>query len=403
MKASHFPELGQLEVIEVYTYYDEPVLFAARNERDGLFLAALSKDTNEDRIWTYAPMSERRFQEVRSGGIDLNQAFKEVEGGFLYLVTLPKREASQGSGKWVIASQLAEDELPKAGDCLDLNTVTLPMHAVPDVVRQAHQARKEVLALRFEFAGMRRTEAPAGLIGQVLDTLQQLVLAVGQAKEGKGTSRGSFPKELVDQMALSLTGVFAGSFGVELHANASADLFGASHIREALSEVFRLIEVSEADEQLLASLNELKGRTTQKYKQFLSRFPGAIQKVDVHWGSPQDERSRVVTMTTEAAAHALEAISRLEPSAPLEYDVLARLVGINVRTKTYEIWDVNENRKFSGKILDEAAPNVEHATVNNIYAATIREESEVTATGEPETKYRLLRLSVDEGQQTRSD
>lgn len=67
-----FPELGALEVFEVYEFYDEPVLFAARNGRDELFLVTLAEDDSARRSWLYAPMSRRRFLEVRSGGIDLH-------------------------------------------------------------------------------------------------------------------------------------------------------------------------------------------------------------------------------------------------------------------------------------------------------------------------------------------
>jgi len=44
-------ELGKLDIVQVYEYYDVPCLFSCTNEKGDLFLAIWS-DTN---IWLYTP------------------------------------------------------------------------------------------------------------------------------------------------------------------------------------------------------------------------------------------------------------------------------------------------------------------------------------------------------------
>ncbi|HUU57416.1 MAG TPA: DUF6575 domain-containing protein [bacterium] len=389
---SGFPELGCLEIIEVYAYYDEAVLYVAHNERDRLFLVTLADDTEDVKNWLYAPMSDRRFNEVRSGGIELRQAFKAAEGGYVYTVSRQKKKEGAYAGKWVKTGDLSDNELPEEGVRLDLPTVTIQPREPIDVVRNAQQINKEVLSLAFNFKDSFRTEAPAGLLGQLLDSFQQVAIAVGQTKLGKGTLRGLVPANIVNQMTLSVAGIFPSSFAVELHANKEADLFGVSPVAEALEEVFRLFESSYSNEELIAVLRDLKGRTPQKYKQFLERFEGGVSSLEARWGSPVKKLEQIARVTDEIAFNAVKTISEMEPSEPIEYTFLGRLIGINIRTKIYEVWDVAENRKYSGKILDEAVPMVEHATINNVYSVTVREDTVTSATGELETKYRLLQL-----------
>ena len=300
-------------------------------------------------------------------------------------------------GRWIPALQLADGLLPLADERLDLSTDTLPAREVLDAARTAQQVRKDVVALRFEFEGSTRTEAPAGLLGQLLDNLQQTVYAVGQAIQGRGTTRAPFPKDITKQMKLSVAGVFPGSFGVELHADEAADLFGESPIGKALEQFVRLLESTPSDNDLMAALSETKGRSALKYRQFLLRFAGGVKKVDVRWGSPKMNTERVVTITSAEATRAAATINRMAPEPSSEYDVTARLVGINIRTKTYEIWDVEENQKYSGRIVDKAMSTVEHATVNDVYIASIKEMTELTVTGEPDTKYHLLELREVDG------
>ena len=78
--------LGKLEPIEVYEFYDQPLLFSCRNASGSIFLA-VSIDENDDfETWLYVSMSPNRFRNVRSGAIDLHDAFADAEDGIVYEV-----------------------------------------------------------------------------------------------------------------------------------------------------------------------------------------------------------------------------------------------------------------------------------------------------------------------------
>ena len=386
------PEIGTLEIIEVYEYFDGPCLFAAQNECDQLFLVALAEDERHLRRWLIVPMSKRRYEHVRSGGVDLHDAFAAAEGGYVYFLCVPTEGDPQG--EWRNVETLVDDELPLPGEVLDLDTATLRQGADIDVTRIARQSRREVVAIRLAFRGFHRPEAPAGMLGQILEGIQALLKAIGQGVVAKPTRRGTLPANVVREMELDVVSVFAGSFGVELHARQSSDLFGESHVGEALELMTRLFEVTGENENSLKQLlSHLKGRSMSKYRDLLLRIIGSVDELDWTWGSPKIDRGGRVRLTADRAKKAIGIIGELSSEEPMEFTIVGRLIGINVRTKSYELWDVEENRKYAGRVVEEALPTVEHATINDIYVAIIREEAEVMASGEVEIKYKLLSLT----------
>lgn len=395
-----YPAVGTLELVEIYEFYDEPVLFACRDNTDRMYLGVLAADENDEKVWLYAPLSPQRYRQVRSGGVDLNSAFKKVEGGELLRVTLrrgPEAQVEITEASWVKASAVNEEELPLPGEFLDLDTVTLPTASDGDQ-RTAWQIQRDVLTLRLQFERTHRTEAPAGLLGQVLDSLQQVVNAIGQAVAGKATTRGVLPADILEKMELAVAATFAGSFGVELHARqpAQGDLFEVPEVSKALQEFVLLLEATSNDDTMLARLSELKGRTVSKYRDLLLRLSSQIKSAEIRWASPRMPEPRRVSVTGEMARRAAKTLGEATPDASIDFDIVGKLVGFNSRTKSFEIWDVNENRRYAGRVDDDALGDVGSAVIDDVYSARLREKNELTPDGETKTSYRLLRLGSSE-------
>lgn len=108
--------LGQLEIIEVFEYFDGPCLFSCRNRSGAQFLAVFA-DEGEVDIWLYAPVSEGRLEAVRAGNVDLHTAFADAEDGFTYLV---KFNGSSVETNPVRGSSIPSDYLPDNGTVLRL-------------------------------------------------------------------------------------------------------------------------------------------------------------------------------------------------------------------------------------------------------------------------------------------
>jgi len=386
--------LGNLEIIEVYEYYDKPCLFSCRNAAGQIFLAVWVDETPDADKWLYVAMSSRRFEYIRSGGIDLHDAFLTAEDGFVFEIIISHND-TPAEVRIISGERLDEDSLPMPGEFLSCDTQTLPTLEVKEVARLAIQIKREVLNLTLNFPTIHRTEAPVANLGMILQSLQYLINAIGQGKTGQRTTLGRIPKKVIEQTQLSVAGTFAGSFGVELVASSQADLFGDSLAGDAIEEFIQLVNIGSKAEELRECLLKLQSRSASRYRDLLQSLIDSGTGIRLNWGSPKPNRSGFAELSLFAAKAIISIINQIQSEAPEEYEITGELVGANKRTKTYEIRDLNTNTKYSGRILDEAMPDVAIATLGQIYVAVIREVVEILPmTGEEKVKHQLVSLNL---------
>ncbi len=109
-------ELGDLRIIEVIEYYDRPLLFACKNNLGRLYLAVIVDDTGDTESWLYAEMSSARWQHVRSGGIDLHDAFAKAEDRWVYRVSQESQTGRVSALERVNREDIRETEIPVHGE-----------------------------------------------------------------------------------------------------------------------------------------------------------------------------------------------------------------------------------------------------------------------------------------------
>jgi hypothetical protein len=126
---SYLPQstsLGKLELIEVYEFYDQPILFSCRNASDTIFMAVFADENEEFETWLYASMSHHRFELIRSGEIDLHDVFSETEDGIAFQVQISSDDSTPPSVSHVLSSAIDADMLPIPGEFITLDTPSLP-------------------------------------------------------------------------------------------------------------------------------------------------------------------------------------------------------------------------------------------------------------------------------------
>lgn len=115
--------LGELELVEVFDYYDGPVLFTARMQAGQLLLGIYADVGPTHDSWLYLPVGRGRIDALRAHEIDLRTAFQQPEDGFVHLV----RTGDSGSVDWSIleAGEIPTDWLPPPREMLvDVAQVT---------------------------------------------------------------------------------------------------------------------------------------------------------------------------------------------------------------------------------------------------------------------------------------
>ncbi|MCE7982969.1 MAG: hypothetical protein DYG89_17430 [Caldilinea sp. CFX5] len=112
--------LGTLTIVEIYEFYNMPVLFACRNRTGQFFLAEWIDETTDENIWLYVPVSAERFAAVRQGKIDLHSAFVHPEDIFVFKVSVSKQLNHSAVVEATHIENLDIDWAPLPGEYLDI-------------------------------------------------------------------------------------------------------------------------------------------------------------------------------------------------------------------------------------------------------------------------------------------
>lgn len=120
--------IGSHRIIEVYEFYDAPVLFATISDDGAVCLNVLLDDSDDAQAWLCAPMSANRFELVRSGDIDLRSAFSATESGDIFVLAVSRTDAPSVVQRSCV--ELTDKELPESGERLKVETPTLQGYRV---------------------------------------------------------------------------------------------------------------------------------------------------------------------------------------------------------------------------------------------------------------------------------
>ena len=374
------PDFFAFEMIEVYVQYDRPLLFACRDVLDQTYLAVLTEEEEDQETWIYVAVSPRRFEIIRSGGIDLFTAFKTPEAGILHRVSL-RYDSNQSEVTPVARENIQDDWLPKPGFRLELPTAT----AKRSPTRNAVQSLREVVMLRFNFPGQLRTEAPAHILGEVLTSFQNLVSQIGQ--------------RIFDAPAwFSVVGFDAGSFEIELNSNEEQqyNLFRQSPAGDAMKELIALIEARETPDSLSREIRRIGAPIADYYVRFLNSFAVSVTEFDINWASPREGYGGQVRFNQPGALSIIEQVKQQAAPDIKVSRIDGVLKGLSLEKKTFDIQAV-DGCKYHGRVVPEALNStvVQSAQLNRRYIATIEEKREISVvTGRETQKRMLLNLSL---------
>ena len=382
--------LGKLELIEVYEFYDQPILFSCRNASDAIFIGVFADEDDTFETWLYVGVSPQRFKQIRSGAIDLHDAFSEVEDGIIFQIKVPHNEQIPESMP-ISTTQIPDDMLPLPGEFINLETPTLP-ELDEDIERKSRQIRQEIISLALDLDGTYKTEAPANALSKILGSLQDTIDAVGESRTEGSNVRGPIPQNITSNMQMSVTGIGPGSFKLELASAELTNAFGESECGEAIQELVNLLKIGSDPNELRKHLIRLKSRVAHRYVSLLESLTGVVTEAKIVWASPKEGRGDSAYLPATVARETIDIIEQFTDLFESDHNVEGTLIGVFTDNKTFGI-EAQDGTIFKGKILDEAFSTASSATISNRYIATIREVSSIQpVTEERKTEYYLVDL-----------
>jgi hypothetical protein len=121
-------KLNDLQIDEVFVFYDQPLLFSTKDKTsEDWYLALLIDSIDQEDHWLYAPISLERLEKVKNGQLDIRTVFSNSEPGFVYKV---KTKTSE----WKLVEQI---------QCSELGDESLPM---PDQFLTSSEWGEEAIA-----------------------------------------------------------------------------------------------------------------------------------------------------------------------------------------------------------------------------------------------------------------
>ena len=377
--------LGKLEIVETYVYYDQPVLFSCKSAAGHLYLGVAADKNDEHETWLYVGVSAERLSLIRSGAIDLHDAFAEPEDSFLLQEIVPYDNQTQPRMKSIQPDQISEDMLPMQGEYLNLETETLPVLRNSEEI--AKSRKQEILNLTLNLVGAFRTEASIAPLSKILGGFQEVINTVGMVC----SNENQVTENIRSNMEVSLLAIGDGSFDLQLASTRIVDLLDHSDFGDAIEEFLKLLNAANNHDQLKALLDQLTSRVARSYTQFLKALNESVIDTRFTWKSPNPDRGGSAFLSKAQIQGVIEILERFQEEEPIIFNVTGKLTGVFLSNKTFEI--ETTDKPYKGKIADEAIETVQNATMSQIYTAEIQEITERSeTTGETKTKCELLSL-----------
>lgn len=384
----NIPGLGRLEIVETYEYYDQPVLFSCKNAAGHLYFAVAADENDQYETWLYAGVSTERLNFIRSGTIDLHDAFADTEDGCLFRVRFPYDSQIIPQIESVQSNQISEDMLPTPGECLDFETDIFPV--LSNAEETAKLRKQEFLNLTLNLTAGSKTQAPIVLLSNIFGKLQSVINTIGMTflKSERIT------KDVKRKMQLSLSDVGMGSFVIQVASTeiTQLDSHGYSYCGRAIEEFLKLLKAGDNYEQLKELLTP-KSKVAKNYTDFLKSLNGYVTDTEFEWVSPNPNQGGTAYLSASRMRETIEVLEKSHEENPSTFIIDGTLIGAVLRSKTFEIktW----KKTYKGHITSKAFETVRNATLGREYTAEIQKiiEKSETTSEITKTKYLLLSLS----------
>ncbi len=385
----NIPELGELEILEVYDYFNVPILFSCRNSVSHLYIVIFADHSPEYETWLYVEVSLMRLNLIRSGKVNLHDAFSKPEMGRLLKAMIPHGNSAEFNSEYVTPDQLHSDVFPPVNEYLNLGDT--PLFSETNLVEIAKSSGREIVGLKFSSIEEYSSEAPILPLGKILTRLQNVINTIRMVR----SKSKQINKEIRNSMQLSILAIQPGSFDIKLafkKENMSPIKDIPSIQRDTISEFLNLLRSKDSESDLKDILKRLQSRVAEEYKRLLTSLSESGADTTFSWASPKSDEQETVSLSKNEIPELIGILRTFQEEQETPLTVTGELIGISLSSKKFEI--KTENKTYKGFILKDADNSIKKATVSRRYKGQIKKIlNKSEATDEVvKTEYLLLKL-----------
>lgn len=395
--------LGRLEVLEVFFEHDGPRLFVAQSPTGSLYLANCV-DEDEDELtvtYLYVAVSRARMNLIRSGAISLREAYTQAEDSFVHkIVAAYDQETPANSRSTIPAGEVTDDWLPLPSARLNLPTETLPSFDPERFRADSAGEFRTRIALEIYPPDTLRTEYSLRSLARLSGSFQDTLDSLAQEERGRPTSRGVIPEEILQESELVFTGALAASFVLVLAPKSSPTLIGHDLVIKSTSRLLELLQAADSQEDLTRLLGGYGIRARSKFRNLLTMLSdddtGASIFLADHLGELNAAHIQLASVR-----RALSFIDDRNPDSKRLELPRVTLVGVNLRTGIFELFDNVAGQRYSGQMGPEAKVQMSGLPTGDdyFYSASLLSTVEYSImTTDVSTSHRLLDIRPIEDQ-----
>ena len=117
----NIPQLGKLNLLEVYDYHNEPILFSCHDDKQSIYIALYADNLPDHEMWLFVKVSLEKLNFIRAGAINLHDAFAKPEKKHLLKVLIPhwNKKSANFDSEYVTPNEIDSDILLPTDYCLD--------------------------------------------------------------------------------------------------------------------------------------------------------------------------------------------------------------------------------------------------------------------------------------------
>nr|WP_176705540.1 DUF6575 domain-containing protein [Arthrobacter sp.]AXV46659.1 hypothetical protein pA58H3_p44 [Arthrobacter sp.] len=389
--------LGPLVISEVFFEHDGPRLFVAKSGAGNLFLANCVDEDEDERTETYlyVSVSRARMKLVRSGYIPLREVYTQAEDGFVYQITAQyDLKSPQNKFETLEVGRIQDDWLPLPEAKLNLATETLPSFDPEQFRADSAGEFRTRIALEIFPPDTLRTEYSLRSLSRLAGTFQETLDSLAQEERGKPTSRGSIPENILEESELVFTGSLAASFVLVLAPKSNPTLVGHDLVHKSTERLLELLNAADSQQMLTDLLSEYGMRARSKFRSLLTVLSDDETGAGVFLATHLGELSKI-KIPLESVRHALSIIDDKSPDSEKLELKRVTLVGVNLRTGIFELFDNVAGQRYSGQMAPEAKTEISGLPTGDehFYAAVLLQTMEYsTMTSDVSSSYRLLSI-----------
>ena len=384
------PQLGKLEILEVFDYHNEPILFSCCDEKQNLYIALYANDLPEHEMWLFAKVSLEKLNFIRSGEINLYDTFVKPEKKHLLKVLIPhwNCESATFHSDYVLPEELDNGVFLSSHYRLNL-TDEFIFPVEQNLHENEYLFNGQEIDTTIDFFDDRH-EAPADFLSMFFKHVQSIVNQIRVVQ----SNYTNVVKAIHNDMQLFVLPFQKGSFTIKIVSKEQPSSFEETTTiqHDAISEFINLLQSKDSELEFKNKLIELQPGVSKEYNKLLE----LLNKIDANttftWTSPYIPEGKKVSFLKREIPKLIHSLQELNKEEVTTIQISGHLTALNLTQKTFEIQ--TKDQPYRGAILKDYDTSIENAIMSLMYKGTVRQILKKNKVTDKivKTKYVLLKL-----------